>query len=329
MTKLSRGKSGLVIFGLSANLVSLVSFLGQLSCASHPGSGQRFELEEEASGSAIRVSELYVIDADGSNPTRLKAIGFAPRWSPHGSQIVFQWNEQDITTKDIRSEIRTVNADGSGLRTLFGDLMSRGGPMGYGAFWSLDGDRIAFYIWREGKRKIGIINTDGGELKVVEQLAEPFLGFGFSPDGKKQIVPTQNDEIYVVQLDSGHRTLVGIGRGAVWSPDSAQIVFSQLDGEISMVNVDGSGLTRLGRKGFTPAMSPDGNKIVFVVTEKTLNPRKHGPDNLYLMDSDGSNYVRLTSSPTDEGSPAWSPDGKKIVFVVEHESRGIFSATSK
>ena len=50
------------------------------------------------------------MNADGANPTNLTAHPAAdehPRWSPDGSQIIFQ------TTRDGNSEIYRMNADGT------------------------------------------------------------------------------------------------------------------------------------------------------------------------------------------------------------------------
>lgn len=38
---------------------------------------------------------------------------------------------------------------------------------------------------------------------------------------------------------------------------------------------------------------------------------------IYTIDSMGSNLVNLTNSPEDDNTPAWSPDGSQIVWVVE------------
>ncbi len=50
------------------------------------------------------------------------------------------------------------------------------------------------------------------------------------------------------------------------------------------------------------------NKIVFVSD-------RDGNEEIYTMNSDGTDVQRLTNSPTKDYAPRWSPDGTQIVFV--------------
>ena len=51
-----------------------------------------------------------------------------------------------------------------------------------------------------------------------------------------------------------------------------------------------------------------------VETPRGLRRRPNPPD-IYVIDADGSNEIRLTSGPGFDKRPSWSPDGSKIAFM--------------
>lgn len=61
-----------------------------------------------------------------------------------------------------------------------------------------------------------------------------------------------------------------------------------------------------------PAWSRDG-KIAFV-------SYRSGQGDIYVMDANGENLRQLTSQPGMEQQPAWSPDGRQLVFTAERKS---------
>lgn len=65
-----------------------------------------------------------------------------------------------------------------------------------------------------------------------------------------------------------------------------------------------------------PTWSPDGTKIAFTgFTEEPGNPSLDDNNNdVYVVNTDGSNLVRLTDEPEFDGHPSWSPEGTKIAF---------------
>ena len=63
-----------------------------------------------------------------------------------------------------------------------------------------------------------------------------------------------------------------------------------------------------------PQISPDANRIAFVVSALDLAANKRRTD-LYLVNADGSGLRRMTSHEASDTSPRWSPDGRTIYFL--------------
>ena len=111
------------------------------------------------------------------------------------------------------------------------------------------------------------------------------------------------------------------------APTTPKILFSSSrDGnwEVYMMNPDGSQQVNLtqhpaGDRG--AAWSPTGEQIIFASDRR----RKHLWD-LYLMDVDGSNVRRVFKKKVEgwRDSPAWSPDGKRFVYLYEDWDRKEF-----
>jgi TolB protein len=175
-----------------------------------------------------------------------------------------------------------MNADGSERRQL-----TFGSSADFRPTWSPDGTLIAY--WSYG--------TDRSTaLKVV------------SPDGDRQV--TIVDRLALLGQE-----------GITWAPDSRRLAFAgtpvdppRSRSHIYVATADRPGATEIGGPGlagFDPAWSPDGKQIAFV----NLDP----VDALWLMDIDGSNAHRLTTTPGNGWAfwnARWSQDGKRLAFLA-------------
>lgn len=63
----------------------------------------------------------------------------------------------------------------------------------------------------------------------------------------------------------------------------------------------------------SPALSPDGNKLAFVVSVPDLKKTKSSTS-IYVMNSDGTGLKQMTSSSSTNYSPIWDKDGKGFYF---------------
>jgi len=175
-------------------------------------------------------------------------------------------------------------------------------------------DTDGFRLWfgtADGKRQVPVTDF------YPEATA---LGAAWSPDGT-QVAFHNGTSLMVVNADgSDLRALPGPGGSdPAWSPDGRRIAFTRSDGsgpDIYVMNLDGSGLTRLG-VGRRPAWSPDGRRIAFDHTASASAGRP-----LYqvgVMNADGSGWallpvVQWKGTTVSVSESAWSPDGQWLVF---------------
>ncbi|MEO8612975.1 MAG: SH3 domain-containing protein [Chloroflexota bacterium] len=128
-------------------------------------------------------------------------------------------------------------------------------------------------------------------------------------------------ELFVMNPDGSNvRPLIPSmwGEQPSWSPDGMKVAFISVMG-ITVLDTD-TGKTHavnnsLGYSRY--AWSPDSQKIVFSTQLNRGDDQNYiGDDELFIVNTDGSNLQNLTNAPTSsELYPSWSPDGSQLIFV--------------
>ena len=169
-----------------------------------------------------------------------------------------------------------------------------------------------------------------------------------SPDGRWVVFTSErtgSPDLYLLDLEHPgvpRPLLVGdaMEDAAAFSPDGRTLVFvSTRAGNPDIFAMpfvpedpraagEPMNLTRHEAGDYNPVFSPDGTRILFSsnrdaseVSSATAGAAPYEASELYVMQADGTGVGRLTRHEGWDGSPAWAPDGKVIIFYSQRDGQ--------
>ncbi len=192
--------------------------------------------------------------------------------------------------------------------------------MGDGAAGRRSLEQLAFI----GDSGLGLMNSDGTNVRWLVRRGNPRGGLSWSPDGRPLAFFNERvwahgawdqgatSDLYVVNAVSRSRRLVFRNAqdtaqydpmAASWSPDGSRLALTstQATFNIWLVAPDGRQKRLLEDEAWKPTWSPDGSTIAY----------EYFFGGLWQVSPDGAGDRRLAVG----GSPAWSPDGIQITYI--------------
>jgi dipeptidyl aminopeptidase/acylaminoacyl peptidase len=233
-----------------------------------------------------------------------------PRIAPDGRTVAVVVGRVDREANDYVSAIWLVPVEGSSPAREF----TSGEKQDLAPRWSPDGSKLAFVSNREHKAKqLYVISTAGGEGRRLTDLDEDVTEPVWSPDGTQLAFSTRVRDPAYEEEDEKLRRPRRFARlqykldDEGWVGDRRRHIFT--------VPADGSTppaqITHGDFEDQYPAWSPDGRRLAFASARQEDWDIQLVRD-IYVVDAQGGEPVRLTGCDGWYEAPAWSPDGSLI-----------------
>jgi Tol biopolymer transport system component len=272
----------------------------------------------------MQLSAIYVLRADGSGLRRLSPldqVAGSPRWSPDGRRLVFY----RATNMNADPQVVSMNvADGSE------EILTRPeqratlpyfigtGEIGWLEHGKDDDWRKATLVYRSGARSsTGAFENPSwspdGKTVVFQKInfrrEHPWMEPQPGIDARYRLLANTTGGFFPALSADGKRFVVASG---------SKVIVRDFDGSNPRVIYDtGSESRPVG----SVAWSPDGRRLAIEIGDYFQRPAK--PSQIALLNFDGTGLRTLLDDGNSNGFPAFSPDGRKLVYRVFGKESGL------
>ncbi len=274
----------------------------------------------------------------GPRGRRLLGVGFAAALAPvalagcAGDEMKVSAPVQGsiVFSKTAKDQAEIYRVDGDATKRMATD-----GSLGDTApAWSPDGQFVA-YITQKNQLSVIKVDPNVPGILITPETSDvssaprfpawlPNGTISYQSAGKLVIVQPTGKRVQELTPKNPQSKDGTLGAAYAWSPDGKQMVFDcGGDGGTTVCKIElSSGKTRAllepKVKFDTFDWSPDGTTVVAGGGSGTGQQTAQATD-VYVFDADGK-HLRSLPQPGRESSPAWSPDGKSIVYASDRDS---------
>jgi serine/threonine protein kinase len=327
--------------------------------------GMHIAFRSERNGGGI-----FLMKETGESVKQLTNFGFNPTWSPDGKEIACVEDNIVIPAGRGRfpSRLWAVTAATGEARVISESDATQPN-------WSPNGKRIAYTSGESDKRGLWTIRPDGSDAKPARTNDPADSGAVWSPDGEFLYFTSPRSgvpSLWRIAIDeasgetSGGPELIPTPAAFTYqvsfSRDGKRLAFSEehttrniyrwaCDLLAGRITEPPEQVTRSTGTLFSPAISPNGEQLVFEKRWKMFvlktgsnipyqlidgggNSEKRpkwspdgnriafeagfsGTSQVYIINADGSGQQQITNAPAPGVYfPLWSPDGKKLAYTI-------------
>lgn len=227
--------------------------------------------------------ELYIMDFDGRRVEKLtdfNSVVLSPSVAPDNSKVMFSLIAPHKKMINGRSHIiKNIDLKVLDLKTRKVAPVSGRPGINSGAIYSASGNEIYLTLTYSGNADIYEMNLASGKMRNITTHYADDVDPSVTQDGKLMTFLSSRP-----------------GRAHIYTMDP-----SQAEKDIKRISF-------VGQFNAAPRFSPDGKEIVF-------SSWVDNSFDLYRIDADGNNLVRLTKDFGSNEEAVFSPDGEFVVFT--------------